>query len=115
MENINKIELAGTVGSARINSVGNRYVGRFSVATNYSYKAQDGSHVIETTWHNVTIWQGKDNPDVSRIEKGSKIQVSGRLRSQKYVDADGVERTSYEVLAYKFELINDPAPLQFQM
>lgn len=115
MEQLNRIELRGMVGYVRHVDLNERKLVHLSLATNYIFRNKDGEPEIETTWHNVTIWQGKDNPDVSRIEKGSKIQVSGRLRSQKYVDADGVERTSYEVLAYKYELINDPAPLQFQM
>lgn len=106
MVNINKIELAGIIGSARINSVGNRYVGRFSVATNYSYKAQDGSHVIETTWHNVSYWS-KPGHDLSEFTKGTNVHIVGRLKQNRYTASDGAERCSYEVLAHTLEQIND--------
>lgn len=106
MENINKIELAGVIGSARISNVGNRYVGRFSVATNYSYKAQDGSHVIETTWHNVSYW-AKPGHDLSEFTKGTKVHIVGRLKQNRYTASDGAERCSYEVLAHTLEQIND--------
>lgn len=103
MENINKIELAGTIGSARISNVGNRHVGRFSVATNYSYKAQDGSHVIETTWHSVVFW-AKPGHDLSEFTKGTKVHAIGRLKQSRYTTADGEDRCSYEVLAQTLEI-----------
>ena len=63
MEQINKIELRGNVGNVKLQTVGNNENIRFSVATNYAYKDKEGRPVIETTWHNVTAWNGKGMPD----------------------------------------------------
>ena len=41
MEQINKIELQGYVGTVRTNIVGDRMVANFSVATEYFYKSKD--------------------------------------------------------------------------
>lgn len=114
MEQINRIELRGLVGFVRLNQFNSQKVLHMSVATNYIYRNKEGAPEIETTWHNVTVWQSRDMPDLSLVEKGSKVQLIGRLRSQKYTDSDGMERTSYEVIAYKLELIDDPSPMQFQ-
>lgn len=104
MENINKIELAGTIGTVRINTVGNNHkVGRFSVATNYTYKAQDGSVICEATWHSVVYW-AKHGQDLSEFIKGTKVHVLGRLKQSRYTTVDGEERSSYEVLAHTFEI-----------
>ena len=46
---INRVELRGVVGTARINETGEGRIARFSLATNYVYRASDGMPVIETT------------------------------------------------------------------
>lgn len=114
MEQLNKIELRGNVGFVRLQSISGRSVVHMSVATNYVYKGRSGEPVIETTWHNVTAWEGKGMPDLSRIEKGSKVQLTGRLRSQRYTDSEGIDRTAYEVLASQMALIDDAAPMQYE-
>ena len=114
MEQLNHIELRGTVGFVRQQVVNQRMVAHLSVATNYVYKDRNGDPVIETTWHNVSAWEGKGCPDLSRIEKGSKVAVTGRLRGQRYTDSDGIERYAYEVIAYQLTRIVDSAPLQYE-
>ena len=104
MEQINKIELRGNVGNVKLQNVGNNEAIRFSVATNYAYKGKDGQPVIETTWHNVTAWNGKGMPDFRRIDKGSLVHVIGRLRMQKFEGSDGLERQMYEVVASRIEI-----------
>ena len=96
MEQLNKIEIRGNVGSVNILRVGNTRVAHFSVATNFAYKDRNGEPVIETTWHNVTAWEGnKGIPSLEMISKGFPIYVTGRLRIQKYIAGDGSEKTSY--------------------
>ena len=105
MEQLNRIEIRGNVGNVRIQNVGGRTVAKMTVATNLAYKAQDGSPVIETTWHNVTAWEGREIQNLDRIDKGSKVSVVGRIRQQRYVASDGEERSIYEVLANRISLI----------
>lgn len=106
MEQINKIELRGNVGNVKVQKVGDKQSVRFSIATNYAYRGKDGNPIIETTWHNVTAWSGKGMPDFNAIGKGSLVHVSGRLRSQKFEGDDGIERTSYEVVANKLAILD---------
>ena len=83
----------------------------FSLATNYAYKGKDGTPVIETTWHSVVAWSGKGMPDFRKINKGSCVYVTGRLRSQKYTLSDGTERQAYEVIASRLSILEtDEAP-----
>ncbi|MBO7547308.1 MAG: single-stranded DNA-binding protein [Bacteroidales bacterium] len=107
MEQLNKLELRGNVGFSRVQVFNSRKVARFSVATNYAYKDRDGMPVIETTWHNVSAWEGRDIVDPELIRKGTKVHVIGRLRAQNYTDKDGQERDTFEVLATKVELLED--------
>mgnify|MGYP003369508556 CR=1 FL=1 len=49
MEQLNKVEIRGIIGSVYVKDFGNTKVANFSVATQYGYKSKDGSAVIETT------------------------------------------------------------------
>ena len=105
MEQLNRVELRGTVGSIYIKEFGNTRCVNFSVATNHCFKDRDGCPVIETTWHRVIAWENQDTADAFKLEKGSQAHVIGRLRIQRYTGADGVEREAVEVIASKVESI----------
>jgi len=107
MQQINKVLLRGHVGSVRVQTVADKQVARFSVATNYAYKARGGEMVVETSWLSVTAWQGPKMPDLSEIVKGKAVEVNGRIRTQRYTDADGVERSAYEILANQVAILDD--------
>lgn len=115
MEQINKIELRGNVGSIRIQNVNDTKVARFTVATNYAMKKRDGTAVIETTWHFVTAWEGKNIADLDQIMKGSKVHLTGRMRSQKFNDIHGEEKYSYEVYAQKLDVLNGEESLSYEL
>jgi single-strand DNA-binding protein len=104
MEQLNSIELRGTVGSVYVKDFGNTKCANFSMATNYAFKDRDGCPVIETTWHRVIAWQ-EQCPDMDIIQKGAQLHVQGRLRMRRYVDADGNDRDYVEVFANKVEAI----------
>ena len=102
METLNRIELRGIVGSVRTQHVSDETITRFSMATIYAYKDKDGCPVIETTWHNVLIWNA---PEAQLLAPGSRVYVSGRLRAFRYVTADGLDRVSVEVVAQQLEVV----------
>ncbi len=112
MEQINKVELKGNVGTVRISKVGDTRVARFSLATNYIYRNRDGETTIETSWHNIVAWEGRNVQDLDKIEKGSPVHVFGRLKSSKYTSAEGEEKQIYEVIANRFSLVSEVAEIQ---
>ena len=99
MEQLNKVELRGILGVFRVMPVGNTRYATMTVATNYCYKDAEGCPVIETTWHLVTAWEGKDCPDLSIFKKGDPVHIIGRLRNRRYMDASGMERTQIDIIA----------------
>ena len=105
MEHLNKVEIRGIIGSVYVKEFGNAKVANFSVATDHCYTSQDGSKVIEVTWHRVIAWEGDQIKDLSLLKKGSGVHVIGRLRMQKYMGSDGCERSTYEILANSVEPI----------
>lgn len=115
MEQLNRIELRGVVGSIRIQTFSENVMARMTVATNYAYKDKDGAAVIDTSWHNVVAWEGKNIQGLDKISRGTKVYVCGRLRYQKYTGADGVERVSSDIVAGKISIIDDPEPLQYEI
>ena len=100
MEQLNRIELRGIVGSVYVKDFGNEKVTNFNVATNYAYKMEDGTPVIETTWHRIIAWNCTES-----ISKGDMVHVLGRLRASHYVDDTGNRQTFYEVFANSVKVI----------
>ena len=107
MESLNKVELKGTVGSKKITVVGDKKLANFSVATTYGYKDKDGNAIMETTWHRVNAWSGGEISEetLEKIDKLTPVHVIGRLRAMRYINADGNETMTYEILASKVEII----------
>lgn len=103
MEQLNKVELRGILGTIRLQNVGGSYYAILSVATSYVYTSTDGCAAVETTWHSVRAWEGQGICDLSTLQKGDKVHVLGRIRQQRYVASDGTERSSYEILANQIE------------
>ena len=103
IEFLNKIELVGIVGRCNSMKVGDQMYAQLSVATEFAYTDREGFPVIDTTWHNVVIWQSKTQVDLTSIKRGEAVHVVGRLRARRYVTSDGSERISYEVNANQLE------------
>ncbi len=104
MEFINRIELQGYVGTASITNVGDTRLARFSLCTQHSHSDRDGRMAIDVTWHNCTAWDSKSF-DITKIQKGAAVHLTGRLRTQRYTAADGSDRTLYEVIAGSVEIL----------
>lgn len=107
MEQLNRIELKGVVGSVRMGASAERKVANFTMATSRAYTKKDSTAVIETEWHNVVAWEGGKISDLSAIEKGAKLHVVGRLVYRKWAGNDGVERVESEIQASMIEVIEE--------
>ena len=115
MEQINRIELRGHVGSVNTQTYPQGKVSHFTVATDYAYKDRNGTPVIETTWHNVSAWEGRDICSMDRLQKGSKVYVTGRIKTQKYTDGEGRDRYFYDVIASRIVLLDNETQFQYEM
>lgn len=106
MKSLNQVIFKGTLGrDARITNVNNRRVANFSVATEYNTKLKDGNYVNETTWLNVSAWDGFGICNLDSLVKGAKVSGTGRLRSRKYLDSQNNEHEIWEVLADSLDII----------
>lgn len=100
MEFLNRIELRGIVGFSQTIKCVDACVTKFSVCTEHNYQTKDGESICEATWFQVTMMG--DKPP---IKKGDAVSVVGRLRAFHYVDHNGNDVTSYEVLANNVKVI----------
>lgn len=61
--------------------------------------------MVECTWFSVTAWEGSKITGLDKIQKGSKVYVSGRVRVRRYVDAEGCDRQCWEVVASELKIM----------
>ena len=103
---VNKVILVGNVGrdpETRRMPSGDPVV-NFSVATSDSWRDKaTGERKEQTEWHNVVIF----NENLAKVaeqylRKGSKVYIEGQLKTRKYTDKDGQERSRTEVQLGKF-------------
>jgi single-strand DNA-binding protein len=103
---INKVELSGFVGinhEVRTMPNGNKIL-RFSLATNHSYKDREGKLVIDTTWHNIVMWNKMADVAGAEVKKGTRLSVIGRLATRSYTDKEGNKKYSTEIIAVSYEI-----------
>ena len=115
MEHINRIELLGPVGSVRLQNVAGKRMAKFTMVTNRAYKNKEGAPVIETQWHNITAFEGRNVQCLERIEKGRAAHVWGRLQIQHYTGPDGTDRVSVDVICTKLVLVDPDIEIQYEM
>ena len=107
MEFLNKIEIRGIVGNSSIQKVGDTRICRFSVVTELAYKENDGTNIIESTWFSCQIFEGPGICNLDTITRGAIVHVIGRLKCNRYVDANGNDRVQYEIVAQKLDVMKE--------
>ena len=115
MEQINKVELRGLVGTVRLQEVAGKKVARISVATSMAYNDRKGSAVIDTQWHNVSVWEGKRVTGLEQLRKGDRVWVTGRIRYNKFTGADGQDHYSTEILANRLTILDNEDDFPYEM
>lgn len=75
-----------------------------SVANNRSVKVGEVREAV-ADWFKITIF-GRDAEVISQYaKKGSALAFNGRLQNEKWVDREGIERTSTVLIASSFEFL----------
>lgn len=107
MKSLNRAQLKGNIGQVRINTVESRRVANFTLATDASWKDKNGEWHNDTDWHNVVAWEGFGIASLDALATGTKVSVTGKLKTRKYVGSDNIERYVTEVLAEDLDIISD--------
>ena len=115
---VNKVTLIGRLGrdpETRYMPNGEA-VCNFSIATDESWKDQQGQKQTRTEWHAVTLYRRLAEIAVQYLKKGSQVYLEGKIQSRKYTGKDGIERTAYEIICHEMKMLGgneahmQPAP-----
>ena len=105
---INKVILIGRLGQdpeVKYTASGTAVV-NVSIATNTSYKDQDGKMVENTEWNRVVAWRRLAEVIGQYAKKGSRIYVEGRLMTRSWEDQNGNKRYTTEVVADNMQFLD---------
>jgi len=105
---LNKVMLIGHLGSdpELRYTEGNVPVTTFNVATNESYKDQNGNLVERTEWHRIVAWRKLAELFAEYLKKGSKVYLEGKLQTRSWDDKDGNKRYTTEVVVNEFMFLD---------
>ena len=104
---LNKVMLIGNVGkepSVRYLE-GNAKVASFSLATTERYKDRNGEMKENTEWHNIVAWRNSADVVEKFVHKGTQLYIEGKLRTRKYNDQAGVEKSTTEIVVDTLQLL----------
>lgn len=104
---LNKIQIIGRLGrdpEMRYTPDG-KAVTNFSVATGGRWTDRGGTERDDTEWFRVEMWDRQAETANQYLAKGAQVYIEGRLKTRKYNDKDGIERTSVEIVANNMVLL----------
>jgi single-strand DNA-binding protein len=75
-------------------------VATFTLATNESWKDQDGNLQERTEWHNIVAWRKLAEICGEWLKKGKKVYIEGRIQTRSYDDKNtGAKKYITEIVA----------------
>ena len=106
MLNINKITIAGHVGSieARATADG-KTVLNLSIATNKRWRNKQGDKQESTEWHRVVVFGKLAELVKNWIKTGTAIYVEGEQKTRKWQDKDGTDRWTTEIVVSGYSAV----------
>ena len=78
------------------------------LAVDNKYKKKNGELVNNVEWFNIAGFGDIANNMSNTLSIGDLVKFEGRLQSSKYVDSNGVKRTSWSVIPDNFERVSSP-------
>lgn len=114
MRTINKVILLGNLGAdveMRYTDTGTA-IGKFSLATRFVKKRDDGSLDERVDWHKIVTFGPLAEKCSTYLSKGSGVVVEGRLSPRTFDDKEGQRRKVTEVVAFDVLFLprRSPAP-----
>jgi single-strand DNA-binding protein len=108
-KSLNKVMLIGNLGKdpeLRYTASGVA-VATFSLATNESWKDQEGALQERTEWHNIVAWRKLAEIAGEYLRKGRKVFIEGRIQTRSYDDKNtGAKKYITEIVADNLILLD---------
>ena len=106
MSGINKVILIGNVGNAEIRSTqSGECIANLSLATSEKYTDKSGQAVNNTEWHKITLFRRQAEIVRDYVQKGDKIYIEGKIKTEKYTDKQGVEKYTTKIIAREIQML----------
>jgi single-strand DNA-binding protein len=86
------------------NTPAGKQVATCSIATNKTYKDQQGQKQTVVQYHNLVIWGNPAGVFTQYLRKGSKVAIVGELQTRMW-EKDGVKRYTTEIVVNEFEFL----------
>lgn len=95
----NKVQLIGNLGQAPeiIQLENGSKLAKITIATNETYKNQEGKKVESVQWHNLVAWGKQAELLEKYVSKGQEIAIEGKLMNRVYEAKEGGKRTKTEI------------------
>src|SRR3981189_3448859 len=107
MASVNKVIIVGNLGAdpeTRYTPSGDA-VTNIRVATTDRWKDKASGEMKEATeWHRVAFFGRLAEVAGEYLKKGSQVYVEGSLRTRKWQDKEGKERTTTEIVAERMQM-----------
>src|SRR6516225_2897870 len=104
---VNRVILVGRLGKdpdVRYTSEGTA-VANFSLATDETFTDRAGDKQRRTQWHRIVVWKRLAEVAGEFLTSGKQVFVEGSLRSRKWEDRQGIQRTTFEVVATRMVML----------
>lgn len=105
---LNKVQLIGNLtADPEIKETPNgQKVASFSLATNKSWKDDNGQKQESVEFHSLVAWRGLATILEQYATKGKKLYVEGELKTRSWEDQAGVKRYKTEIVANNVILLS---------
>lgn len=105
---INKVILVGNLGQDPDTKYipNGEAVTNISIATSESWKSRDGEKQESTEWHRVVFFGKLADIAAQYLVKGAKVFVEGKIKTEKWEDKDGKERTTMKIYAHEMQMLD---------
>lgn len=105
---VNKVILLGNVANEpdfRTLPSNSASVATVSLATNESFRDQQGQMQDRVEWHRLVFWGRLAEIVRDYVRKGSMIYVEGKIRTRSYDDKQGVKKYLTEIMVQELQML----------
>jgi single-strand DNA-binding protein len=107
VSNFNKAILLGTLGRdpELTYTQGGVALCKFSIAINEKWTTKTGEKKEEVSWIDITAWNKTAELCGEYLKKGRQALIEGKLKQDRWEDADGKKRSKVTVTAERVQFI----------
>jgi single-strand DNA-binding protein len=97
----NQVVLIGNLGNDPevTNFESGSSIAKFSMATNETYKKENGEKNTQTEWHTIVVWGNLVSIVERYLKKGSEVCIKGKITYRNYQDKQDITKYITEIKA----------------